>query len=508
MALPLIQLPSEIIREVRTRKWLALAAFAIVSFGVLAAGFLWPYKYESDVVIYVDDENIIRPLMEGSAVTTKISERASAAQELLWSRGVMENVAKDTDIFGPDAASLQAEKLESRVNWLRSNLSVRPRGDSYFSIGFMSESPSQAYRVAQRMGQAFIEESARRKQAESRSAYEFIDNQVKSYEDLLAESEKRLKQFLSKNVDGTEGEANGKLSDLRGKLEQAQLDKQETETRVASLQGQLSNVNQNIRRGKTIDAYQQRINSMQDQLDTLRLKYKDSYPDIVALQEQIAVLKRQRDKARSSGDSSDASVGAGDTINPLYQDLSSDLADARTQMEMINTRISSIKALIGEQVDRMQRIQENKAEYSQLTRDMEVNKQIYNDLLKRRERARVSMHLDIKGQGLNYRINETARYPLKPEGAQFNQFAMAGLFLGLLAPLGTIAGLLQIDPRVRAKSQLEDEVGIPVLIDIPRVRTPFEMRRERRVTYAVVICAVLVIAAYIGVAVASVMGVI
>ncbi|TBW51572.1 lipopolysaccharide biosynthesis protein [Marinobacter halodurans] len=508
MALPLIQLPSEIIREVRARKWLALAAFAIVSFGVLAAGFLWPYKYESEVVIYVDDDNIIRPLMEGSAVTTKISERASAAQELLWSRGVMESVARDTDTFGPEAATLPAEKLEARVNWLRANLEVHPRGDSYFSIGFLSESPAQAYRVSQRLGQAFIEESTRRKQAESRSAYEFIDNQVKSYEDLLAESEKRLKNFLSENVDGTEGEANSKMSDLRSKLELAQLDKQETETRVASLQSQLANVNQNIRQEKTVDAYQQRINSMQDQLDNLRLKYKDSYPDIVALQEQISVLKRQRDRARANGSTSDASMATSSTVNPLYQDLSSDLANARTQMEMINTRISSLKKLLAEQVSRMERIQDNKAEYSQLTRDMDVNKQIYNDLLKRRERARVSMHLDIKGQGLNYRINETARYPLKPEGAQFNQFAMAGLLLGLLAPFGAIAGLLQIDPRVRAKSQLEDEVGIPVLIDIPRVRTPFEMRRERRVTYAVIICAVLVIAAYVGIAVASVMGVI
>ena len=80
MTLPLSHLPGEIFREVRVRKWHAVLVFALVSFGVLALGFLWPYKYESEVVIFVDDQNIIGPLMEGSAVTTEINDRASAAK--------------------------------------------------------------------------------------------------------------------------------------------------------------------------------------------------------------------------------------------------------------------------------------------------------------------------------------------------------------------------------------------------------------------------------------------
>ena len=70
MALPLSQLPQEIIREVRGRKGLAFLAFVIVSFAVLGAGFVWPYKYQSETIIFVDDRNIIAPLMEGRAVAT------------------------------------------------------------------------------------------------------------------------------------------------------------------------------------------------------------------------------------------------------------------------------------------------------------------------------------------------------------------------------------------------------------------------------------------------------
>jgi hypothetical protein len=176
-------------------------------------------------------------------------------------------------------------------------------------------------------------------------------------------------------------------------------------------------------------------------------------------------------------------------------------------MASLETRIRSFKQLIAQQENRMQRIQANKTEYSELTRDMEVNKQIYDDLLKRRERARVSMRLDIEGQGVNYRINETAQYPLVPEGPKFFMFAIAGLFLGMAAPFGAVAGLLQVDPRVRARAQLEEHTEFPVLIEIPEVRTPFEKRRDKGATLAVIICSLVVMVVYVAIAVTSELGI-
>jgi polysaccharide chain length determinant protein (PEP-CTERM system associated) len=507
MALPLSQLPQEILREVRSHKWLAFFLFAVISFAVLAAGFLWPYKYESQVIVFVDDSNIITPLMEGSAVTTKISERTSVAKETLWRRSTMERVATDPTIFGDGANQASEEVLMNRVATLRANMNVRPRGESYFAITYRSGSPLEAFRVAQRLGQLFIEESNQRKRAESRSAYDFIDKQVKSYERQLAQVESRLKEFLSENVDGTEAEANSRMANLRNQIELAQLEKQELQTRARSLQQQLDNVSPTLSQGgRSPDAYQQRIQAMEQQLDTLRLQYHDTYPDIVILREQLAELRKQRDAASASGEQSTEAIGDETLVNPLYQELRGKLVTTRADIETIETRIRSLEQLKDNQEERMERIQANKAEYSELTRDMEVNKQIYDDLLKRRERARVSMHLDIEGQGLKYEISETAQYPQTPSGPKFELFAAAGLLLGLAAPFGAVAGLLQIDPRVRARQQLEEGIGLPVLVQLPRVRTPFEKRRERKLTLAVIVCAVVVSVAYATVVVLKVMG--
>ncbi|HAS76323.1 XrtA system polysaccharide chain length determinant [uncultured Marinobacter sp.] len=508
MALPLSSLPVEILREVRSRKWQVFLLFVLISFLVLGAGFVWPYKYKSEVVIFVDDQNIIRPLMEGSAITTEISDQASSARQTLSNRETLERVARDPDIYGPGALGADESVLEARIARLRANLAVRPAGGSYFSIGYSSESPVQAFRISQKLGQLFISESSQRKRMESRSAYDFIDKQVKSYEAQLAAVEQRLKNFLSQNKEGTEQEARSRMSSLKSQLELAQLERSELQTRVQSLRDQLNRIDPTVRQGRTADAFQQRISDMESQLDELRLRYLDSYPDIVILKEQIAELRNQQRNAIEQGNSGGQSVSGEDIVNPLYQDVRSSLSETLADMETTTTRINSLNRLIAEQEKRMDRIQESKAQYSEITRDMEVNTQIYNDLLRRREKARVSMHLDIEGQGLNFEIYESAQFPTSPSDLNFSMFAFAGVFLGALAPFGAIAGLLQIDPRIRARKQLEDGIGLPVLAEIPPVRTPFEKRRDRWVTLTIFVFAGVAVAVYVGIATAALMGVI
>ncbi|WP_372997821.1 XrtA system polysaccharide chain length determinant [Marinobacter sp.] len=507
MALPLSQLPKEALREVRSRKGLAFLMFLGVSALVLAAGFLWPYKYYSEVVIFVDDSNIIRPLMEGSAVATRISDRASAANELLSTRRVLTRVAEDTSIFGSDATNLSEERLEARIAMLRSSLEVRPRRDNFFSIGFASQSPLMAFKLAQRLGQAFIEENNQRRRSESRSAYDFIDKQVKSYEQQIAQVEQRLQDFLSQNVDGTEEEANSRMARLRSEIELAELELEELESRKMSLEEQLANLSPTLQ-GRGEDVYQQRILALEERLDSLRLQYHDSYPDIVILKEQLAELRKQRERAQGQEPQVSES-SSGETIsNPVYQEVRSQLVETRTDIQSIETRVRSLNRLMAEQEKRMERIQANKAEYSELTRDMTVNKEIYDDLLKRREKARVSMHLDIEGQGLNYQINEMAQFPRAPTGPKFEMFAVAGLLLGIVAPFGAAVGWAQVDPRIRCREQLEDELDMLVLEQIPQVRTPYEKRRDRRSTITLVILAVVVAGGYAAVAVARYLGVI
>lgn len=479
MALPLSKLPFEMLRELDRWRWVALLLAVLVAFSVLLVGFVYPYEYRSDVVVYVDDSNIIRPLMEGSAEITGISDQASSARELLWSRRILEKIAEDDRIYGDAHRHLSVEQQERLYARLRSGIDVRPQGQSYFSIRFQGEDPRESYLVAQRLGQLFLEETNRRKREESRNAYEFIDKQVKSYERQIKKTEEKIQAFKSVNTDGTEADVNQRISQLRRQQEDTELELQELRAQRNSLERQLAQVPaMTSAGGASQDVLGERIAALEKRLDELRMTYHDTYPDVVSLESQLEELRKRHTEQQLFED--DGAQTGIKQPNPFYQELQAAISKVRTREKSLQTRLQAIKQRMEQAEERMPRVQENKSEFAELTRDLKVNQEIYNDLMRRREKARVSMHLDVEGQGMSFQIHEQAQYPLQPNGLQFHNFASVGWLLGLLAPFGLIAGLLQVDPRVRSEHQIREALEIPLLGTLPRVKTPYERRRARR----------------------------
>ncbi|RMF19227.1 MAG: lipopolysaccharide biosynthesis protein [Gammaproteobacteria bacterium] len=475
MAVPLNQLVKEAWGEVRRRKALATVLVVVVSFGILGLGLVWPYKYTSRSVIFVDDQNIIRPLMEGSAVTTKVKDRASDAREIIYSRQVLEKLVNMQDLWGVLATP---EQKEAKMQALRKQIKVsNTRSKDFFAISYTDTDPDRAYWATLKITQLFISVTDESKKAESRAAYDFVDRQVKAYQAQLQASEERLKDFLSKNVEGTEGEVNKKIARLLSDIEATELEIREAQAERDVIRRQLTGEARMVAHEVAGSEIRKRIQMLENQLDTLRLSYKDTYPDIVSLKQQIADLKVALKSQVASGTKQPDSEAV---LNPIYQSLRSDLAKVEARMETLATRRTSLDALLEQEKKRMEKIQKNKAKIAELTRDYEVNREIYNDLLKRREKARVSMRIDVEGHGLRYRIQEPPSFPLAPEKIRFEMFAGAGLLLGLLAPFGLALVYVQMDRKLRAADQIEQAFQIPVLSTVPVWLTSADRRKEQR----------------------------
>lgn len=126
---------------------------------------------------------------------------------------------------------------------------------------------------------------------------------------------------------------------------------------------------------------------------------------------------------------------------------------------------------------------------------------IYEDMLERKEKARMSMTLSIEGQGVTYKIQEPAQYPLAPIGLMFRHFVIAGMVLGALIPIAVIGLYIIIDPRLRFISQLGEMTSVPVLAQVPHTLTPFSNRIFRSDMIMMAFISVVVVATYVGLAV-------
>ena len=464
-----------------------IGVFVVISFSILGVGLAWPKAYESHVTIQVNENDIIQPLMKGSAVATSIADVSRNAKALITSRKAILDVLEATGYLNESVSPVDKERL---IDKLRSRTEVTSVGKNLVKISYKDKKPETAMKGAQRFSEIFLEDSRTKSTDESQSAFEFIDKQVGEYHKKLLDAEKKLKEFRSEHMDarpGTETQVSEQLNRLQRQLEASNLAYKEEKIKYESIERQLSGEAETVAGITREGQLQNRIAELQSEMDTLRLSYTDTYPDIVQIRHQIEDLrnelddeKTKREKAKASGKG--AGIKALDknvSLNPLYQELRKSLSESKTTLATLATRIEETKKTLSAEIARGKKIHGGEAELSELTRDYEGNRDIYQDLLKRRENARVSRNLETDQKG-RMTLYEAAFLPVRPTGIRFLHFMIGGLLLGILIPVGLFYLFQQADPRIRSIEVIREEMGLPVLAVMPILATPNDIREKNR----------------------------
>lgn len=480
--LPPDQLLRVMLQEAR-RHHLALAAtFAGIAVVTLAIGlFLLPKTYSSSTTILARESDIIQPLLEGRAVSTGIIDRAGMARQVIFSRKVMERILAAGGWLGDDPSPVEQDRLIEQIQ--ERTAITSPRQD-LVNISYRDSDPERTFEVTREMARLFIDESLATKERESREAFEFIDNRVREYHRKLTEAEQNLQAYRTRNVDAQPGSAadvNARISALRGQVEQARMSLLEYEARAGALSRQLSGESAVTAVQTRDNLYQAQAMELQSRIDTLLLNYTEQHPDVVRLRHQLADAERNllAPPPGTPGSVQAAASPFGDTqLNPQYQELRSELNLARREAAGVRSRLVAAQSLLSQELGRSRRVAASEGALAELTRDYEVNRDLYQDLLHRRENARVSMLLDRENRGLTLRVQDPAVMPLRPVGLRLMHFALGGFLLALAVPLGLLFMRARFDMRVRASQQLERLGGLPLLTVVPRYRTHTERRRE------------------------------
>ncbi len=483
---------------------LAAIIFMCVTAGVLGLGYVTPKTYTSEALLYADSSSILQPLLRGSAEVTPI-DRINEAREMLQSRTYLEQVAFDAGLLtGGETDNVKSEKIAA----LRNALTLRVSNRNFLELGYRSDSPDKSFRVLSAALNRFMERTSAKKRSESQGAYQFIDAQVSTYRRQLEQAEQRLKQFRSENQDGTTSNVQTRIERLRAEIEDLRLAIQQTgaEVELTSVQLAEEQPYRTVSRGGGGTEVDRQIGQLEGTLADLRLSYHDTHPDIVSVKGQLEDLRAR--KAR--GDVGRRNVAASDVMeNPVYEQLKMKLSDAETQLEVRRNRLASLEKLLEDAFERAERVAANEAELAELTRDYTVTKNVYEDMLERREKARLSMTLDVEGQGVSYRIQEPASYPTRWDGLQLHQVGMAGPFLGGTMVLGLLVALVMFDNRVRSSRTLLTQLpgDIPLLASIPHYSSSWKERLMRKDTLVVLSVLAVFMVVYLAVLIFSIMGV-
>lgn len=486
--------------EAHRRRIGMVVVFALIALIALALGVLWPKSYTSSTTILVQEDNIIQPLMEGRAVATGVTDRGRIAREVIYSRKILAAVLEEGGWLASKPSLAEQERLAEE---LKASTQVRNVGENLIQISYKDSDPDRTFRVTRKFAEVFISESLAAKERESREAYEFIAARVEEYHRKLTSAEDRLKEFRAENQDarpGTATDVNTRVGELRQRIEAAQTELSELTMRERTIREQLEGEAEISASQGRESQYRTRMVELQAELDGLLLSYTDDYPDVVRVRHQLEDLTNEIAAETARREASQANGGAGTsalvTNNPLYTQLRSEQSTVAANIAVLRARVAENEALLESELERGRRVADSEATLAELTRDYEVNRDVYQDLLRRRENARVSMSLDAEHRGLTFRIQEPAVLPQIPSGLRFMHFVLAGLGIGIALPLGLVFLATKVDPRVRNPAELARELNVPLLVSVPRHFNDASRRQERWRTATAVMVVLLTLGAY------------
>lgn len=490
-------------------RWAALVLAWVVAIGGWLHVTQMPDVYRSSARVHIDTDSILRPLLRGLAVEANISHRIQLMTRTLLSQPNMEKLARMTDMH------LQAETplaLERITDQMRSRISIssEARQGNLFTISYRDEDPRKAQEVVQALLTIFMETTLGESRQDTNSAQRFLDQQISEYERRLAEAEQRRADFRRANVGmlpGDRGSYYQRLQTVEGQIEETQLRIREAENRRAELQKQLE------RERPTVDGpgsvwdsplrVDARIDSLQEQLDNLLLRFTENHPDVVALRKTIADLQAQREEELAlRAEAMEGFEGAAASGSPLYQQIRLSISDTDAEIATLKVRLAEFQrqgARLREAVDTIPQIE---AEMQRLDRDYDVNRRQYDELLKRRETAEISQLAEDRGEHVQFRIIDPARLPSGPDGPDRPMFYSMSLLAGLGVGLGIAFLLAQLRPVFDSRKSLAD-LGYPVLGTVSWILTPVQ-RARARVEHAGFASSLLVlVVAYVGMIVAG-----
>ena len=470
------------------RRWIGLATAWLVAVLALIGAYRVPERYEASGRIYVDTETLLKPLLAGLAIQPNLDQQVSLISRTLISRPNVEKLVHMADLDLKVRSDVERDSLIDDV--MRSVRLTSGTGTNLYVLSYRDSNPEQAKKVVQSLMTIFVESSLGDKRQDSRSAVQFVDEQIKHYEETLQAAENRLKDFKLKYLGVSDGQDYfGHLAQLRANIEDAKLEVQAAEQSRDAYKRELSGETEiflpnelTVEYDNSVPEVDARIAALKKQLDDLLRKYTDAHPDVVATNRLIGQLEDQRRATLEARRREPSKAAPAAERSPVVQQLRISLADAEASVAAARAKLAGYQSQYQQLEAKARLVPQVEAEYAQLNRDYNVQKKTYESLLARREAAGMGMGVQDTG-GAQFRVIDPPRVlpePVPPTRLQLVTIACAvSLLAGLLASF-VANEVMPIIPNARA---LRDMSNRPILGMVSMLPSEGLRRLRRRSAY-------------------------
>jgi polysaccharide chain length determinant protein (PEP-CTERM system associated) len=470
------------------RKWWILGPLFFGWLLVFASAWVIPAKYASESVVLVEPPKVPKGLVTPN-VEVDLADRVQSMSTQILSRTRLLNLIEKFHLYPSYANSPddQVEKMRDDVKFeLVQAPSTKPNQELIaFKLAYKAPDPVIAQKVNAALTSFFVDENVRASQEQSEATTLFLDSQVKALAQTLADEEAKVRAYEAQHDGSLPQQLQSNIQILNGiqsQLQAAQTSHEralQQQSYLSSLQKQYETMGDSADVPSSLD---NQLESARAQLADLQARYTDDHPDIRKLKETIAGLEKLKKnmgaEAKEKLDTNTASPEQVKAMAPLVQ-LQSQIKVNKMELQTSTEQMQRL-----EQAGQMYQARLNatpavEAQMSDMLRDFGNMKAEYVGLLGKKQESSLATNLERQQQGAQFRVIDPPSLPDKPSFPDRFKFSLAAIAAGLALAVLFGFGSEVLDDRIRNEQALNEAVSLPVLVEIPALSTPREIRAAR-----------------------------
>ncbi len=464
--------------------------------------FLIPDTYQASAKIFVDTGTTLSQATKGISLEDNVTDQIERVSSALLGTPQLRKVAEETNllagVIAPEQQQAVIDDLRQRIDILADVDPQNPHAPpKKFTITYQDGNRQRSIAVVDRLLNGFVEGSLLDKSEGSQVAEQFLSQQIVDYGRRLSSNEQQLADFKKQHIGFLPNQAGDffsrlqaqqqALTQLREGLFVAVRKRGELAAEMKSGQQFTASGSLASGGGTTALDTEQQLALDQQQLAQMLLKYTDKYPSVISLRESIKELEaREKEEAAAAkhGDLGAAS-SLGLAASPVYMKLQEEYNAEQVEIASLQQQISDRQEQIASLKSQMNSAPLIQAQYAQLTRNYDVTRKQYDELLARLDSARLGQQAASTGL-VKFQVIDPPAASFQPVFPQRPLLIIGAFFAALAAGIGAAYLLHLLRPVFVSTRQLTAATGLAVLGEVSMVwaeRHRVE-RRQGTVRYA------------------------
>jgi len=519
----------------RRRKGLILTVAGIVFLIGLITAFVWPPTYQAASTILIEEQEIPSELIQ-STVTSYAAQRIQVISQRVMARSNLMEIVEKYDLYEKERRRYTTEEVlmamreDIGIDMITAEV-MDPRtgrpgvATIAFSLGFKSNSPQQAQKVASELTTLYLNENLKSRTEKAAETYDFLTVEANRLNDEIARLEEQLSAFKERNLytlpESRElntmslQRAENELADIDTKIQTLEerkiylggqlplLDPYDTgdimspvarldalRTEYISLASRYSPDHPDVTRIKheikaleretgnyaSPDDLRAQLQILRQELASAEQAYTQEHPDVKRLKRQIAALESEIQNPRPAKQKS-APVNAD---NPAYVNLQTQLQAADSELRSLKTR--RVKALdkIADYEERLLLTPKIEQEYRMIARDLDQTSANYQATKAKQLTAEVGQEMEKERKGEKFTLIDPAVLPEEPISPNRPAIIFLSLVLALGAGVGSAAVAESMSDAVRGAKGVVALLHTAPLAVIPYLPNESDTRSQKK----------------------------